>query len=116
LVLVIIAICSPAWPQTRKVPEGFQPYVPTRLEWLEVELNASYRVDISSDNYFGMSFLADHAGDAIVIIVRYSPKVNREYMNRSIDLAKQMISKTAETNGWSSWLKVKEDVEMMKPK
>ena len=52
LVLVIIAICPLAWPQTVKHREGMQPYVPTRLEWLALELNATIRVRLSLDSKY----------------------------------------------------------------
>jgi hypothetical protein len=93
-----------------------QPYVPTRLEWLALELNATSRVDLSLDSKYGMSFIDHDSEDTILIFVRYLPTVDREIMNKSIDNAKKSISKMAESRGWSSWLKVKESVEMIKPK
>ena len=116
-VSVIIAICTPAWPQNAKPTEGGQPYVLTRLEWLALDLNATLRVDsMFSDSKFSMSFLGDSAKDTLIIVVRYWPTVDREMMNREIEFAKKVTSKTAEVNGWSSWLKIKEQVEMIKPK
>jgi len=116
LVLVVIAICSPAWPQTGKPHEGMEPYVPTRIEWLELELSATLRVDLSLDSEYAMDFVGDSARDTIEIVVKYLPTVNREIMNRSIDTAKKIIFRKAESHGWSSWLKVKESVEMIKRK
>ena len=113
LVLAMSIISPFALAQTRKPPyEGMQPYVPTRLEWLALELNATLRVELSIDTGYSMAFLGNSSADTIVIFVRYSPTVNREIMNKSIEQAKKTISMTAESNGWSSWLKVKEDVEM----
>ena len=113
LVLVLIAICSLAWPQIRKPYEGMEPYVPTRLEWLVLEFNATSRVDLSLDSGYSMDFQDDSARDTIVIYVRYLPTVNREIMNRSIETAKKGISLFAEAHGWSSWLKIKENVGMI---
>ena len=115
-VLVVIAICSPAWPQTVKLPEGMERYVPTRLEWLALKLNATLRVDLSSDRKYAMNFLGDSAGNTIIIAVGYLPTVNREVMNMSIDMAKKRITMEAESHGWSSWLKIKEEVEILKEK
>lgn len=116
LVFVIIAICPLAWPQTVKPYEGMQPFVPTRLEWVALEFNATSRVDLSPDSGYLMYFRDDSARDTIVIYIRYLPRVNREIMNRSIEAAKKGISSLAEARGWSSWLKIREDVEMIKPK
>lgn len=91
---------------------GNQPYAPTRLEWLAVELNAELRVDLSEENGFALAFVPIGKEDTIVIYVRHLPSVNRKIMNMSIDTARKVIAVKAKYYGWSSWLKVREDVEM----
>ena len=116
LVLVTIVICSPAWPQTAKLSEGMQPYVPTRFEWFELQLNASLRVNLYPDGGYVMQFIGNSTKDPIIIVVKYLPTVNREMMDMSLYGAKKIISNVVEVNGWSSWLKIKEQVEMIKLK
>jgi hypothetical protein len=46
-------------------------------------------------------------GDTTLIFVRYLPPVDRELMNMTINVAREVISIDAKSRGWSSWLKVK---------
>lgn len=55
-------------------------------------------------------------GDTILIYVRYIPSVNREAMNMAINGAREVISMDAKSRGWSSWLKMKEEVKMVETK
>jgi hypothetical protein len=51
-----------------------------------------------------------------VIYVRYSSNVDRAIMNKSIDTAHYVIDTTVKSYGWQDWVKVKEDVAMVKAK
>lgn len=109
---VLLLFASAGVAQNRPViREGDQPYVPTRLEWLAVELNAEQRVDLPN-NAFLLSFVALGTQDTILIYVMYLPSVDRRIMNASIEMARKTIASRAEGSGWSSWLKIKERVEM----
>ena len=61
-----------------------------------------------------MDFGNPSGTDSIVIFVRYAPSVNREVMNINIDAAKRTIVFDSKAFGWSQWLKVEEDVQMLK--
>ena len=95
--------------------EGLKPYTPTRLEWLALDYNARLRVELSESSGFSMGFV-DVKGDTILIYVRYFLSVNRETMNMAINGAREVISMDAKSRGWSSWLKMKEDVKMVETK
>ena len=90
--------------------EGSKPYTPTRLEWLAVYLNASMHQDATAENDYTMAFAPVPKEDAILIYVTYSPTVNRQRMNMTIETAKQVIAIERKASGWT-WLKVKERVE-----
>lgn len=94
--------------------EGGKPYVPSRLEWLATHLNAFYRVSLSRETQYSLTYVAVHDEDAILIYVRYYPQADRETVNGSIENAKELIKITARSKGWIAWLKVKENVEMYK--
>jgi hypothetical protein len=108
---VAFILCIVAQAQ-RSIPEGAKPYAPARLEWLAVDLNGRLHVALSESTGYSMEFVPLTAVDTLVIYVRYLPSVNREVMNISIDTARKIIALSAKSHGWSSWLKVKEDVEM----
>jgi hypothetical protein len=69
-------------------------------------------VDLSDSTGYSLDFVPLSATDTLVIYVRYLPSVNREVMNTSIETARKIISMHAKSHGWSSWLKVSEDVEI----
>ncbi|MDO8207788.1 MAG: hypothetical protein Q7T38_08215 [Gallionella sp.] len=94
---------------------GLQPYTPNRIEWLALLCNDQLRQDASMDFPFSLSIVqSDH--ETLLVFVRYQPNVNREIMNASIDTARQVIMITAKSYGWDKWVKVRERVEMIKPK
>jgi len=98
--------------QVQSIQEGTKPYIPTRLEWLAVELNASTRVDVyDSEGYF-LSFIPLEKENTILIFVRYTSKTNREAMNIGIEVARKVIDINVKSRGWGSWLKVREDIKM----
>ena len=92
--------------------EGSKAYIPSRLEWLAVDLNASLRVSFSNENKYYMGF-AHGQDDSIIIYIRYMPDVNRELMNKTIDSTKEIIKMRLESHKWTS-IKIKEDVAALK--
>lgn len=100
--------------QDRVMPlQGKQPYTPSRLEWLAVELNVNMRISFLGGNHHSLDLVPIEAEDAILIYVRYSPNVNREEMNKNIDTARKVIQLRAKKHGWDGWVKIKEDIEMV---
>jgi hypothetical protein len=109
-VALLLGACF-GFAQNRVLHEGLQPYVPSRLEWLALEMNSTMRVDLSESNGFAMDFVESEE-DTILIYVTYLPGVRREVMNRSVETAKKIIRRESDVRGWSSWLKVQERVVM----
>jgi len=70
------------------------------------------RVDLTMDSGYMLDFIPIENEDTIIIRVIYIPSVNREVMNMSVDTARRVISEESNSRGWSSWLKVKEQIEM----
>jgi hypothetical protein len=60
--------------------------------------------------------ITDPDSETIVIYVRYFSNVERTIMNKSIDTAHHVIDATVKSYGWQDWVKVKEDVAMVKAK
>lgn len=98
--------------QVQTISEGMEPYIPTRLEWLAVELNASNRVDIYDIEGYFLTFIPLEGENTILILVRYTPKTNREAMNIGIEAARKVLEINVKSRGWSSWLKVREDIAL----
>lgn len=116
-ILIIIAFLTGTWAQDHlSTLEGWKPYTPSRLQWLALELNAALRVRLSEESGYSMDFVPIENEDAILIYVRYLPSVNREVMNISINSARDVILIKVESYGWTSWLKVKEDIKLAQPR
>lgn len=94
---------------------GLQSYTPNRIEWLALILEAQLRQDATVDSPFSLHVVnSDH--ETILIFVRYQPNADREIMNMAVDTAREVTQMTAKSYGWSSWVKIKERIEMVKPK
>ena len=100
--------------QNRPVPEGVRPYTPTRLEFMALDLESHLKSDLGGPDMFSMDFTPNGASpNEIVIVVRYLPTADRQIMNESIENAKKIIALESKHKGWSSWLTVREDVEIL---
>lgn len=92
---------------------GEQPFTPTRMDWLVTTLQADLRYDgIDRDGY--LLRITSPDPQTVLIYVRYLPNANREAMNITINAARQVIDITAKRYGWQSWLRIQEDVRMVK--
>jgi hypothetical protein len=79
-------------------------------------MEAQMGQNFSMGEGYSMDFVGLAAENTILLYVRYLPSVNREIMNGSIENAKNVISIAAKGEGWSSWLKIREDVKMVDQK
>ena len=102
-----LSICAE---QVQSIPEGMKPYTPTRLEWLAVELNAMYRIDMNDLEGYMLTFMPKETENSILIFVQPTRQTNRKAMNRGIGSARKLIERNAKSRGWSSWLKISEEI------
>jgi hypothetical protein len=112
--LALLLYC-PAMGQKGSIPEGFKPYTPTRIEWLELIFNSKLRTELTVESQYSIDFYAASA-DTMVMAVTYLPNVDRKAMNITLDSARYVVAKEVEGKGWSSWFKLKERIEMGKVK
>lgn len=84
---------------------GMVPYTPTRLEWLALDLEASYHEDFSRDNNYSLHYLPKPP-NTVLIFVHYKAEVSTETVNHAIDAAKEVVNEDASSHGWRSWVKV----------
>jgi hypothetical protein len=88
---------------------GLEPFVPTRLEWMEVYLNAGKGVPYSEKYGYGISYVADLGSDTMFVVAQFDEAtVNEEIMENAINSAKGIVSLYAKRKGWDSWLVIKE--------
>ena len=88
---------------------GSMPYLPSRLEWLAVDMNASLRTDFTVDHPYSITFLKNAKERNLVIFVSRMPDLtptDRQRLDAELKVAKYVVAKRAESLGWSSWLNV----------
>ncbi|MCZ6704166.1 MAG: hypothetical protein O6940_14145 [Ignavibacteria bacterium] len=115
IVVVILASMTlniKSQPQSSNL-QGWEPYTPTKIDWLSVVLNASNRIDWGYNFGYSLDFIVQER-NTILIYVRYRPNVDRELMNNTIETSRRVIKITAKSYGWDKWIKVREDVKMTK--
>ena len=76
---------------------------------------------MTAESEYAIEFLPLGKEDAILIYVTYLPSVDkvpesRHGMNLAVETARKVISIKSKSRGWSSWLKVKERIELAEPK
>ena len=94
--------------QEKKLSEGMEPYIPTKLEWLMVEMISQYGANYLDLWGFTIWFSGYNNDNTINIRLQQTPSVNRELMNFSVKNAREVINGAAKMRGWDSWLKIKE--------
>lgn len=95
-----------------KTPPGLEPYVPTRIEWLVLELSVANRHELASLDDYELDFVGKDAGTAVVV-VQYTKNVNREAMNKAVERAKKDAEHRIRVHGWDDWAKIEENVHML---
>lgn len=85
---------------------GMEPYTPSRLQWLAMDLEASYRLEYSEAVGYAVDYIAI-APDTIVVEVDYSAKTSAKLIDNAVDHAAQLAKRSASRYGWADWVKVK---------
>ena len=93
---------QPAAPPTQP---GMTPYTPTRLEWLALDLEASYHEDFGRNSDISLHYLPKPP-NTVLIFVHYKSETSAETVNHAIDAAKEVVNQDASSHGWRSWVKV----------
>jgi len=108
LLLAALAVRSnpPAQP-------GMMPYTPTRLEWLAVDLEASYHQDFGRDSNYSLHYLPKPP-NTVLIYVHYTNETGAGALDTAIEAAKQQVNQDASSHGWSSWMKIEVQRKLIK--
>ena len=96
---------QPGRAQLGRAQPGMTPYTPTRLEWLALDLEASYHEDIGRNSDYSLHYLPKPP-NTVLIFVHYKSEASAETVNHAIDAAKEVVYQDASSHGWRSWVKV----------
>lgn len=98
-----------------KVDDGSTPYNPSRIEWLELTLNAGNRVEFSEITPFTVSFIAKWPDTIVVYVSYYSDLTyqDRQMMEKYVAQARKQVGDLAQSFRWSSWLRIEESRKLL---
>ncbi|HVG01970.1 MAG TPA: hypothetical protein VM842_03725, partial [Nitrospira sp.] len=91
---------------------GLGTYTPTEGEWLALVARAGLRRESTPDRPYSLDVvLADP--QTLQIVVRHTPALDRDALNKVIEGARDSIRQTARAYGWDRWVKIRETVEVV---
>ena len=101
--------------------EGLQPFTPTRIEWLTLTLNATNMFQynfISSINktQIDVTYRGISAENTIIIMLNHNEGIESEKIGVIMQALRQKVIKLAKSFGWDTWIKVKENIVVIKNK
>jgi hypothetical protein len=94
--------------------EGAEPYLPDKIGWLVLNLQALYGDRLGSDG-IRTDFIWAEGTDinTVTVLVTYVPRADRERVNLFTDSAKGLAKDMAEKFDWD-WVKIREEVKMIR--
>lgn len=95
-------------------PQGYEKYIPTRLEWIVMLLNVNFAIDDKRYHRFELFYGTGKDTNTVCISVLHYGDVDKKYMNGRIKAAETIVSRVAKAYGWDSWLEVEVSVKETK--
>ena len=83
---------------------GMLPYAPSRLEWLSVVLESTYREPYDKNYQFSLHYVPTQP-NTITILVHYSPQTPAFIIDDDVETAKKLVAQEASNLGWTYWVK-----------
>lgn len=80
------------------------PYTPTRIEWLALDLEASYHQDFGRNGGISLHYLAKPP-NTVLVFIHYTSEASAETVDNAIETAKQLVKQDAASHNWS-WVKI----------
>jgi len=84
-----------------------EPYTPTRLEWLALDLESRFKSQLSGDAGIVSTDFTANAPDTVVVSVMYTTDASAAVVDAVIEHAKDFVKMDAESYGWSKWIKIR---------
>lgn len=91
--------------------EGRQPYSPTKLEWLALELNARNPFPQPAFDNVEIYFKAGHFTESILVIYRHpeDEPLDPIFLEGARIVADSVITSLAREKGWLGWVKIRHE-------
>lgn len=83
-----------------------EPYMPTRLEWLALDLESRFKVEQPNDPVSSVDYVAV-GPDTILVTVWYKANTPAGAVDLVIQTSQETVKKAALSYGWSKWIKIR---------
>jgi hypothetical protein len=109
LTLILCTLTVSCGTHASRSAPGLEPYIPTKLEWLQVEA----QTELSENAPCYAVNITRRAPDTIVVVVIYKKCTGEESARiigaQDVDAVRLL----AQSHGWKSWVKVEKDVHLL---
>jgi hypothetical protein len=110
---VLCLSCIASFGQGAKKPtatsaSGADPYMPTKIEWAVLYMQANYGSQYSSESPMSVSFLADADDKTVVCIFQYQPDIPAQVMKLAEKSVRRGFNAFLYVKKWD-WLKLRFD-------
>ena len=112
--LIALTVHSDAAPHSAEpgMEPGLMPYTPTRIEWLALDLEASYHQDFGHDSGVSLHYLAKPP-NTVLVFIHYTSEASAEAVDNAIETAKQLVKQDGASHNWS-WVKIEVQRKLIK--
>ena len=96
-----------------EMSEGSRLYIPSRLDWLAVEINSAYAVVLSRQFTKGTisgSVIPFPYKNTLRIAITYAGPLEKK-ANELVEFIKERVRRHAEYRGWASWIKIEVKIQ-----
>ena len=91
--------------------KGQQPYTPSRVEWLALQLNSKNQITCPRLNGIILLYLAIPEEDLLRVAVSHPKDAEQSIVREVVESGKHIASAEAQIYGWDSWIKIEEFVQ-----
>lgn len=95
---------------------AFESYIPTRMEWIRVELLLLLSIDayrFKDDRYRIDIINPEHEPEMLIIRARYLPTADLMALKEVAESATSKAIELVEKHGWENWVKIRKDMKMV---
>lgn len=112
-VLVGVSLRGSLRAQSSKSRPGDEPYTPTKLQWVALDLQAQNgNSNWSSETPVMINYLDAGDGTTILCLLQYTPEVPAQVVKINRDAARKVFDTYVAAVGWS-WLRIRFDEHVL---
>jgi hypothetical protein len=84
-----------------------EPYTPTRLEWLALDLESRFKTQLEGGAGISSLDFTAVAPDTVLVTILYTNDASVAVVDTVIEQAKSFVNEDAVSYGWSKWVRIR---------